>query len=107
MAHEIGIGFLGMGNVGETVVATLLERAEAFRAQMGATLALRRVAVKDPSRPRGIDLPAGVLTGDAAEVLDDPSVDIVVEVIGGDGAAGDYVRRALAGASTWSRRTRS
>ena len=97
MAHEIGIGFLGMGNVGETVVATLLERAEAFRAQMGATLALRRVAVKDPSRPRGIDLPAGVLTGDAAEVLDDPSVDIVVEVIGGDGAAGDYVRRALAG----------
>ncbi len=97
MAHEIGIGFLGMGNVGETVVATLLERAEAFRAQTGATLALRRVAVKDPSRPRGIDLPAGVLTGDAAEVLDDPSVDIVVEVIGGDGAAGDYVRRALAG----------
>ena len=97
MAHEIGIGFLGMGNVGETVVATLLERAEAFRAQMGATLALRRVAVKDPSRPRGIDLPAGVLTGDAAEVLDDPSVDIVVELIGGDGAAGDYVRRALAG----------
>ena len=97
MAHEIGIGFLGMGNVGETVVATLLERAEAFRAQMGATLALRRVAVKDPSRPRAIDLPAGVLTGDAAEVLDDPSVDIVVELIGGDGAAGDYVRRALAG----------
>ncbi len=96
MANEIGIGFLGMGNVGETVVATLLERAEAFREQTGAFLALRRVAVRDPSKPRDIDLPEGVLTGDAGDVLDDPSVDIVVEVIGGDGAAGDYVRRALA-----------
>ena len=97
MANEIGIGFLGMGNVGERVVATLLERAEPFREQTGASLTLRRVAVKDPTRSRGIDLPAGVLTGDANDVLDDPSVDVVVEVIGGDGAAGDYVRRALAG----------
>ena len=97
MTHEIGIGFLGMGNVGERVVATLLERADAFREQTGAALSLRRVAVKDPGRARGIDLPGGVLTGDAGEVLDDPSVDIVVEVIGGDGAAGEYVRRALAG----------
>ena len=97
MANEIGIGFLGMGNVGEKVVATLLERAEPFREQTGASLTLRRVAVKDPTRSRSIDLPAGVLTGDASDVLDDPSVDIVVEVIGGDGAAGDYVRRALAG----------
>ncbi len=96
MANEIGIGFLGMGNVGETVVATLLERAETFREQTGASLKLRRVAVGDPSKPRGIDLPPGMLTGDAGDVLDDPSVDIVVEVIGGDGAAGDYVRRALA-----------
>ena len=38
----------------------------------GASLALRRVAVKDPTRSRGIDLPAGALTGDAADVLDDP-----------------------------------
>lgn len=97
MANEIGIGFLGMGNVGEKVVATLLERADPFREQTGASLTLRRVAVKDPTRSRGIDLPAGVLTGDAGDVLDDPSVDVVVEVIGGDGAAGDYVRRALAG----------
>ena len=97
MANEIGIGFLGMGNVGEKVVATLLERADQFREQTGASLTLRRVAVKDPTRSRGIDLPAGVLTGDAGDVLDDPSVDVVVEVIGGDGAAGDYVRRALAG----------
>ncbi|MCY3504925.1 MAG: homoserine dehydrogenase [Chloroflexi bacterium] len=97
MANEIGIGFLGMGNVGEKVVATLLERADQFREQTGASLTLRRVAVKDPTRSRGIDLPAGVLTGNASDVLDDPSVDVVVEVIGGDGAAGDYVRRALAG----------
>ena len=97
MAREIGIGFLGMGNVGEKAAATLLERVDAFRAQTGATLALRRVAVKDPTRPRGVALPAGALTGDAREVLNDPAIDIVVEVIGGDGAAGDYVREALAG----------
>ncbi len=96
MTNEIGVGFLGMGNVGEKVVATLLERAGAFRAQTGASLTLRRVAVKDPARPRGVELPAGVLTENAGEVLDDPSIAIVVEVIGGDGAAGDYVRAALA-----------
>ncbi len=97
MAREIGIGFLGMGNVGGAVAAALLERSREFREKVGAPLALRRVAVKDPARPRSVALPSGVLTGEAADVLDDPAVDIVVEVIGGDGAAGGYVRRALAG----------
>tara|TARA_Y100000588_G_scaffold350864_1_gene402255 strand:+ start:480 stop:1778 length:1299 start_codon:yes stop_codon:yes gene_type:complete len=95
VANEIGISFLGMGNVGEKVVGTLLERAETFHKQIGASLLLRHVAVKDPTRARSVDLPEGVLTGDASEVLNDPSVDIVVELIGGDGDAGDYVRQAL------------
>ncbi len=95
MTHEIGVGFLGMGNVGETVVATLLERAATFEAQTGAALRLQHVAVQNPDRERDIDLPDGVLTGDASEVVANPDVDVVVEVIGGDGAAGDYVRQAL------------
>ena len=97
MAREIGIGFLGMGNVGGAVAAALLERSREFHEQAGAPLTLRRVAVKDPARPRSVTLPPGVLTGEAGKVLDDPAVDIVVEVIGGDGDAGGYVRRALAG----------
>ncbi len=97
MTREIGIGFLGMGNVGSVVAATLLERADEFAARVGAPLVLRRVAVKNPAKPRDVELPPGVLTDAADEVLTDPAVDIVVEVIGGQGDAGDYVRRALAG----------
>ena len=96
MVREIGIGFLGMGNVGTVVAATLLDRTEEFAKHTGAPIVLRRVAVKNPAKAREIELPSGVLTGSAEDVLNDPAIDIIVEVIGGENPAGDFVRRALA-----------
>lgn len=95
MTREIGVGLIGLGTVGSGVARALLERGEYFASQVGAELVLRRAAVRDVGKQRSVTLPAGMLTGDAAEVINDPSVDIVVEVIGGEEPAGTFVREAI------------
>jgi homoserine dehydrogenase len=57
---------------------------------------VRRAAVRDLSKPRSVELPPGLLTADVMAVLSDPSIDIVVEVIGGEEPAGTFIRSALA-----------
>jgi homoserine dehydrogenase len=94
VAETIGVGLLGLGVVGTGVARTLLEKSESIARRVGRPLALRGVLVRDPSRARGLD---GLrLTADAAEVLDDPEVRIVVEVLGGEEPAHEYIRRAIA-----------
>ena len=96
MTREIGVGIVGLGVVGGGVARALLERREYFARQVGASLVVRRAAVRDLSKPRAVELPAGALTNDVNAVLDDPAIDIVVEVIGGEEPAGTFIRRALA-----------
>ncbi len=96
MTREIGVGIVGLGVVGGGVARALLERREYFARQVGASLIVRRAAVRDLSKPRAVELPAGALTNDVNAVLDDPAIDIVVEVIGGEEPAGTFIRRALA-----------
>ncbi|MBX9623375.1 MAG: homoserine dehydrogenase, partial [Gemmataceae bacterium] len=62
----------------------------------GRPLALRRVVVRDPAKPRPVELPAGSLTTDPRDALTDPAVDVVVELIGGTTAAREVVLAALA-----------
>ncbi len=96
MAREIGVGLIGLGVVGGGVARALLERRDYFARQVGAPLVVRHAAVRDLSKPRTVSLPPGILTGDVEQVLSDPAVDIVVEVIGGEEPAGTFIRRALA-----------
>ena len=96
MSDAIGVALLGLGNVGGAVAAALLERADELAERAGAPLALRRVAVRDPGKARDAALPPGLLTGDALAAASDPAADLVIEVIGGEGAAGEAVRAALA-----------
>jgi len=93
---EIGVGLIGLGVVGGGVARALIERREYFARQVGAPLTVRRAAVRDLSKPRDVDLMPGVLTADVSQVLDDPAIDIVVEVIGGEEPAGSYIRQAIA-----------
>jgi homoserine dehydrogenase len=91
----VRIGLLGCGTVGQAVVRSLIEGADTIERASGQRLEVGPVLVRDPSRPRrGID-PA-LLTTDPARVLDDPSVAIVVEVMGGLEPAMGYLRRAFA-----------
>ncbi len=94
MAEPVGISLLGAGNIGSAVVAALAGGAERYAARVGRPLALRRVLVRDTSRPRaGVD-PSQV-TGDIDDVLRDDRTHIVVEIMGGEEPARTYIEAAL------------
>ena len=90
----IGIGLLGLGTVGAGVAAILA--TPAGRHPLVGELELRRVAVRDLNRPRTVELAAELLSTDPEAVVDDPAVDIVVEVMGGLEPARSLILRAIA-----------
>jgi len=90
----IGIGLLGLGTVGAGVAAILT--TPAGRHPLVRELELRRVAVRDLQRPRPVEIPAERLTTNPEAVVDDPAVEIVVEVMGGLEPARTLILRAIA-----------
>ena len=95
MDPAVGVGLLGAGTVGGTVIRRLVNDREAIAAKTGLVLDVRRVAVRDLTKQRGFDLPEGVLTGDPQAVVEDPSVQLVVELMGGREPAGDQDRKSV------------
>ncbi|MCS6851846.1 MAG: homoserine dehydrogenase [Gemmataceae bacterium] len=96
MAEPFGIGLLGCGTVGSGVAKLLLEQPGRLAARAGRPLVLRRVVVRDPRKPRDVALPPGVLTTDLGEVLGDPAIQCVAELVGGTTWARQAVLQALA-----------
>lgn len=95
MAPSIGVGVLGMGTVGGEVVRRLLESRETIRRRAGVDLEVKGVLVRDTHKQRPFTVAPGVLTADAASLLDDPEIGVVVEMIGGEEPARTYLERAL------------
>lgn len=95
MSMQIGVGFLGAGTVGSVLVRRLIYESDAIAAKTGLDLVVRGIAVRDLAKDRGVKIPAGLLTDRPSEVVDDPTVQIVIEVMGGLDQAGDLVLRAL------------
>jgi homoserine dehydrogenase len=94
--RTFGVALLGMGVVGSGVAQVLTQRRAEYERRAGGRLELRRVLVRDGLRHR--DSPAAhLVTTDPETILNDPRIDIVVEVMGGEQPAYDYIRRALAG----------
>lgn len=89
------IGLLGLGTVGSGVAEFIQQRSGRLTRLFGCQLQLARVLVREPEKQRAIDLPAHLLTTDPASVLDDPTIAIIVEAMGGEQPALDYMRRAL------------
>ena len=92
---EIGVGIIGFGTVGTGTAKLLLGNAELLRRRVGAPIRLLRVADIDMVRDRGIVLPEGVLVDDGYKVARDPEIRIVVELVGGTGAAKDFLLEAI------------
>ena len=92
----VRVGVLGCGTVGSSLISLVDAQRDAIAARTGLRLEVTRVAVRDLARPRPIELAAEVLTTDAAALVIDPEVDVVVEVIGGIEPARSLVRAALA-----------
>lgn len=92
---KINIGLLGCGTVGTGVAKILIENKELISSRVGACLILKRVADIDIKRDRGVSFDDGVMTTDAYSIVNDPEIDIVVEMIGGDGIAKDLILKAI------------
>ena len=95
MGSGIGVGLVGWGTVGCGVIATLRENAEAIESRLGVPVKLLKVADLDLDRKRPVDVPREMLTTRVEDILDDPDIHIVVELMGGLGAARTIITQAL------------
>ncbi len=93
--RTLGIGLLGLGNVGSGLVKLLEDNAEAIAARLGARLEVRRIAVREVDKPRMVEVDRSLVTTDVEAVLADPAVQIVVELVGGEVAAREFVLGAI------------
>ena len=94
MSEYIGVALLGAGNVGGGVIRALQQGEQRYAAAVGRPLELRGALVRDSSRPRH-DLNIERLTTDVDVLLSDSKVHIVVELMGGEEPALQYISRAL------------
>jgi len=93
--NKIPVGLLGFGTIGTGVARILVNDSELISRRVGARIELARVADVKPGPRRGVRLPGGVFTTDASKVIEDPSIPIVIELIGGKTVARHMVRNAL------------
>jgi homoserine dehydrogenase len=92
---EIKVGLIGFGTIGSGVVKVLQRNAALIEKRMGARLVLKKIADIDTTSDRGVRLRPGVLTKKAEEILRDPEMDIVMELIGGIEPAKTFVLHAI------------
>jgi homoserine dehydrogenase len=91
----VRIGLLGTGTIGSGVVALLKLNNKRINEKIGLNLVLERVADQDPARLKSLELSQDQLTTEASLVLDDPEIDIIIELIGGVEPARNFITRAL------------
>lgn len=93
--EQINVGIIGFGTVGSGTVQILLENREMIANRVGSEIVVKRIADLDLESDRGLAIPKGVLTRDAMEVINDPSIPIIVELIGGTVKAKEFILAAL------------
>lgn len=95
MKDRISIGLIGLGVIGTGLTRIFKERNDVLAKQAGIPLILRRVADKDESRKNSPFIDPAIFTTDARAVLEDPDIDIVIELIGGEKPARNFIEEAL------------
>ncbi|GFO61219.1 homoserine dehydrogenase [Geomonas silvestris] len=93
---EIKVGLLGFGTIGAGVVKLLKENASLIEEKTGARITLKALADLDITTDRGVDVSGIHLTKNADEILADPEISVVVELIGGYEPARSFVLKAIA-----------
>jgi len=92
---SVKVGLIGFGTVGKGVVRVLQQNADIIRERLGFPIELARIADKDTTSDRGVAVDPALLTGDARALIEDPSIPIVVELIGGLSPAKEFIVEAL------------
>ena len=92
---RITVGIIGFGTVGTGVAKILLQEEKELENRAGLPVKLKYIADLDTTTDRGIKLPEGMLIPDANKLIEDPDVNTVVEVIGGENPAQTFIKKAL------------
>ena len=94
---SVGIGLIGLGVVGGQVARVLTEKADILSEQVGCPLILRKIKVLPPDleRPQAREMDSRLFTTDEDEFFAEPEIDIVIEAIGGESPAFEYLKRAI------------
>ena len=94
--RPLNVGLIGLGTVGSQVAERLITAQTQLSRRAGVELCLKRVLVRDVKKRRAVEIAPDLLTPDPADVLEDPAIDVVVEVAGGDEPMRSYLERAIA-----------
>jgi homoserine dehydrogenase len=92
---RVNVGLIGFGIIGSGVVSLLTEHSDVLKQRMGVEIVLRRIVDIDIERPRDVTVDRSLLSTDYRDVIGDPSIDIVIELVGGTTVAFDVVSSAL------------
>ena len=93
--RNINVGVIGFGTVGSGVVEALIKKRAYLKKRLGVSVNLIKVCDKDLKSKRSVKLPNALLTKNLSDVIDNPKIDIVIELIGGINPAKGIIMRAL------------
>ena len=91
----IGIALLGMGVVGGGVADVITRKRSHLTDMVGCPIELKGALVRDVGKPRATELPPGLITTNVDDILSNPEVDVIVEVMGGQDPAFDYILKSV------------
>ncbi|HHU76986.1 MAG TPA: homoserine dehydrogenase [Firmicutes bacterium] len=95
MERVIKIGLLGLGTVGSGVLNILDINHDEVTSRAGARIEVKKILVRDPAKQRPVNVDPQLLTVDPWEIIRDPEIEVIIELIGGTEAAHSYVEEAL------------
>jgi homoserine dehydrogenase len=92
---KINIGIIGFGNVGSGVVKILRERRGFLSEKTGLDIQVKKICDQDLASKRNVSIDRGLLTRSASEIINDPQIDVIIELIGGINPAKEYILESL------------
>lgn len=93
--ESVKVGLIGMGTIGAGVAKILFGKADMIERKIGKKIELVKICDLDTTTDRGVAVPPGVMTSDLSEIMDNPEISIVIELIGGIETARKFVLKAL------------
>jgi homoserine dehydrogenase len=91
----INVGIIGFGTVGSGTVRILLENKKVLEERLGFEINLKKIATRNVNKERGVRVSEGVVTADVNDILNDPDIHIVAELVGGITPAKDFILQAI------------
>ena len=98
--QQVNLGMIGGGTVGSGVYHAWSQNGDLMAARLGVKVAFRKIAVKAFDEPRPYEIPRSLMTTDWQEVVNDPQIQVIIELVGGTGIAKTMVLAALAQGKT-------